>query len=199
MADEQQTDQNPDGNGAGDGSGAQTEDLDSILANIDADFEEGTTTQQRPQEDKSAVLEARLAQLEGERASHDVDGAVTSILDGLESSTKPSRRIVRGLLKDLADEDPRIGRAFQNRAKDPASWKRVLSGVSRTISKEFEDSIDQDVTEGRRALTAALQGKSKTTPNEDADQKRYERFVASCSDQEFEEMKRTGKIPESFK
>lgn len=194
MADEQDAGQK----GTDDGSSAQEKDLDSILSQYDQEFDQDTKPPEQKPDDQVKYLQEQITHLSQKEVNADIDKAASDISEMLDAPVKPSRRIIKGFLNESAAEDPRIARAFQNRHRDPSSWSKILKGVAGNIEKEF-DTVDQDLTESKNALTAAVQGKSQTSKSDDDDQKFMDRFFKACTDRQFEEYKRTGKVPASFK
>jgi len=182
-------------------SGAQDdESLDSILDSIDQEYDQDTKPpkQQQDKDDpRVRQLEATVTELTERQLRNDIDHAVSTIAENL--TVKPSNRVISGLLNEMAKEDPRIVRAFENRQNDPTTWNRLLKGVAKDIDKEFQSDVDTDVSENREALSRAVQGKSTAKNDEDDEAKRFNRFATQATDHEIAEFKRTGRIPESFK
>ena len=182
-----------------DASGAQTDDLDTLLAGIDQDFDKGTQADSakdtKDSDAKNAALTQRVAFLEEKETTADVDGAVKVIQENMGDLQLPDRA-VRGMLNEMALEDPRMMKAFQNRGKDPVLWNSILKSVGPSIVKEFSGQVDRGLTDDRAALTAALSGTSNVKGEDDS--QKFKRFAETATDMEFDEMKRTGKIPKSY-
>ena len=163
VADEQQSDsQNTD-----EGSGAQTDDLDSILASIDAEFDDGTRAE--PEEEQSD-LEALKAEVNAIKAK-EIDGAVKEAVTSVQSEiselgVKLPDRTVRALLNEYSN-DPRFMKAFLNQNVDSKTWSRTLKATAREIAKEHGDLPDQGITSAREAVATAVRGKS-TASEDDA-------------------------------
>ena len=137
VADEQQSDsQNTD-----EGSGAQTDDLDSILASIDAEFDSDTKSEQAAGEDND--LEQLKAQVSAIQAK-EIESAIKDSVSMAQSEisdlgVKLPDRTVRALLNEMATEDPRFLKAFANQGSDRKTWSRALKAAARQIAKEHSD------------------------------------------------------------
>jgi hypothetical protein len=67
--------------------------------------------------------------------------------------------------------------------------------MAKQIADDFGEPVDTKATEDKAALLGAVRGQ---TVNQDDDAKKMEAFFNECTDFEFNEYKRTGKIPKSF-
>lgn len=156
-----------------------SDDLDSLLN----EFSEATKPTEQPkvelndvQEVVSYVQEERAAKAE-QTTKADIDAAVDSIADNLDIEV-PSKRIIRGLLQDIASNDKAIQQAFAQRNENPQAWKAALKRATNEMKEEL--SVDQEATSDREALTSAVRSAStkQPEPQEEVD-------LNSMSDQEF--------------
>lgn len=91
-----------------------------------------------------------------------IDDAAKAVKGDLPDSVA-SVNIARGWLKDAADNDKRIQKAFSERETNPDGWNKVLAGLSKAFAKEVRRP-DQTATEDREAVTAAVRGASSNAP-----------------------------------
>lgn len=91
---------------------------------------------------------------------HELTTAANAVKE-LVGDTNMSDRMVKGYLNALADEDPRIKKAWENRAAKPDAWKAALKKVAAEIQKDFP--ADRGLSEDRAAMTAAIRGAQPKT------------------------------------
>lgn len=139
-----------------------SDDLDSLLN----EFAEETKTESPKvalndvQEVVSYVQEERAAKAE-QTTKADIDAAVDSIADNLDIEV-PSKRIIRGLLQDIAANDKAIQQAFAQRKENPQAWKAALKRATNEMKEEL--SVDREATSDREALTSAVRSASTKQP-----------------------------------
>lgn len=140
------------------------DDLDALLAQFNqqttlartepaSPAPQPQTSQQQPTVDPN-----RLAAIENRLFQEDLNKAVANIMGDLKIPT----RVAKGWIDQMANEDPRIQRAFAERHTNPQAWERVEKGLSREFAKEMKalTDIDPNATEDRAAVAAAVRGAS---------------------------------------
>lgn len=169
------------------GEGASDE-LDSLLNEFTQETKaEPTVDQKDVTEAVSWIKEERTRKAE-EAIKTDLESAVKSIGEDLDLDTKPSARTIRGLLRDIAEDDKAIQQAFAQRDTNPQAWAAAQKRAAKLIKEEL--SIDQQTTSDRNAITSAVLSASnqKPTPDEGPN-------LNAMSDAEFQRYKmglRTG-------
>ncbi len=162
-----------------DDTGAQTDDLDTLLNEIDSDFDKGT--QVAPETDKDPELSAKVDYLLKQQENTAIAEAVSSVQGGLkELEVSAPDEAIEGMLNQMAIKDPRFMKAFQERDQNPGQWNKVLGAATKSIGKKFGDMVDKSLTDDRDSVANAIRG-SSTTSEEDAP-KNYN----SMSDSDFE-------------
>lgn len=168
------------------------QDLETILAEYQNDSGQDSREESDDQETDSPNVAAELKELRARmerrereeiqaKVQEDIGKSVSRIKDSLkDNAITVSDRIVRGVLNELAQEDPRILRAFNERYKNPQGWERVEAGIAKSLVSEF--GIDKSATESVNAVKSHVRGSQPTRE----DEPRWE----SMSDSEFERMKR---------
>ena len=164
---------------------AETGDaLDSLLN----EYEEATQPKQaepQQQSETKELLDYFKGQREADYAKQiddDLKSAVDTVKEALgELPVKPSDRALRGILNEMAVEDPRLKNAFEKRHENPQAWGKVLKSAAKAIQEDF--SYDPNLTEDREAVAAAV--KSASTATEADDQYTHE-SLSKKSDTEFE-------------
>lgn len=148
------------------GQGAPDE-LDAILSSVGEEFDKETKppVSEPKKTDEVAELRSRVEYLVSQSENGDIDKAVDSVSKTLE--VQVPRKAIKGYLNEMAIEDPRIQKAFQNRHKDPVAWNKVLKAASKRINDDFKGLPDKALTDDREALAATIRGASKTSTVED--------------------------------
>ena len=159
------------------------QDLDAILSQYATDEQE--TTEDTPKKDEVAELRERIERREREelqaKIQEDIGKSVSRIKDNLkDSSINVSDRIVRGLLNEAAQADPRILRAFNDRYNNPQNWERVESQLAKDLISEL--SIDPSATASVNAVRNHVRGSQPVTDDPPD--------FSKMSDRDFEKMKR---------
>lgn len=167
------------------GEGAQ-DDLDSLLN----EFEEQTETKPSEQKIDADEIKEVVNYINEDRQTkaleaqkNDINSAVESIESSLEDlDGMPSKRVIRGLLQDIAAEDDAVRKAFAQRKENPKAWNAALKRATKEIREEF--SVDKQTTSDRNALSAAVHSASSKQP-EPTEQKNW----GQMSDFEFQNEK----------
>jgi hypothetical protein len=161
--------------------GAQENSLDNVLSEIDKEFEQVNQRHESDSETNDVQeLRDRLSYLENQSTNTDINKAVQSISESIDKTVP--QRAIRGMLNDMAVEDPRLARAFSNRYSDPKGWDRALKAASKEIRKELSDLPDKELNDDRKAVTNAIRGASKSSEDEAPN-------FTKMSDVEFQEWK----------
>lgn len=166
--------------------GAPEKTLDDVLSEIDKEFDKDLQVPEtQKDEDNSELTELRstVDHLMSQTTNQDIDKAVEEISSSIEANVPKSA--LRGMLNDMAVTDPRLRKAFENRHSDSATWNKVLKAASKKIQKEFSGLPDKGLTDDRDAVSAAIQGASKTIVDDEAPN------FKKMTDAEFEEYKLT--------
>ena len=96
-----------------------------------------------------------------------------------------SDRMVRGFLNAMADDDPRLLDAFNQRESNPAAWKEVLKKAQVGIRDEL--STDSKITDDVNAAKAAASGQTNDEPEP---KKITSADLNPLSDMQFKEFKK---------
>lgn len=167
--------------------GAPEKTLDDVLSEIDKEFDKDLQAPDEKQdtEDNTELTDLKntVDHLMSQTTNQDIDRAVEEISSSIEANVP--KRAIRGMLNDMAVTDPRLRKAFDNRHSDAATWNKVLKAASKSIQKEFAGLPDKSLTDDRDAVSAAIQGASKTIVDDEAPN------FSKMTDAEFEEYKLT--------
>jgi hypothetical protein len=134
--------------------------LDQLLAEYDQGTKKPDTV--TPPETKvetpqaPPVVPERIMRLERKLLQEDINKAAENIFGDL----KIPHRARIGWLHQMANENPAIDRAFQNKENDPKTWARFEKSLQREAAKEFTSNVDERATEDHAAVAAAVRGAS---------------------------------------
>lgn len=170
--------QEPDHKDTGEDTSAQTDDLDSLLASIDAEFDDKTPAKEP---DRLAQLESQIKSIQNLSVEQSVQSAVSTIRENLD--VKVPDIAIKGWLNEEANQDPRIQKAFQESNTNPVAWNKILKSIAGKMSKEFGSQPDPELNAGREAVATAMRGKSTVTVDDEAPN--YDQM----NDQEFQAWK----------
>lgn len=179
MTDETQTVVNDD-----DAVVNQTAETNDALDSID-DFLKEYETDHQPQKveqptDNAEIMDwirSQKQEKEREQYQQGVNNAVESIKKDL-GDVKISDRVIRGMLHDLANQNPKVNTAFNNRFTDPGTWNRVLKAAAKDFAKEFQ-TPDPEMTRDREAVASAVRSASTAKPTPTEDQASFEKKVST--------------------
>lgn len=119
--------------------------------------------QPQPQPSYDPRLEQEISTIKDRLSREDINKAIEIVGAG----TNAPRRIVKGYLEELAREDPRLAKAWNNRDADPKGWDRILKSAAKEFSKELRSSVvDEAATEDKAAVMHAMRGASNRQPEE---------------------------------
>lgn len=90
-----------------------------------------------------------------------INETVEYILDG--DDVKASSLVVKGMLNALADENPKINKAFQSRLEDPQAWEATKKWVKEKIAGELSD--DSGISNDIEAAKASVAGQNTEAPD----------------------------------
>ena len=142
-----------------------------------------TQLQQFMQEQRDEKLERQRQQL-AEDAQKGISEAIESVQEFFkEEDFEIPTRLIRGLLHDEANEDPRFLRAFQNRRQSPGSWKTILKKKAQGWKEEIDLPKKNDQTE---RMVASVKAQSRGNQKTGSDEPDYN----SMTDAEFAKHKR---------
>lgn len=171
-------DTNPD---LGAGSGDDALDVDALVSNYKQEMKPADSGQQFKPEDVSAIASYVKQQQEAEQQKEldsAIGAAVSTIKEGLgdlKLSDKMIKRYMNGMASETDQKD--LVDAFAARAENPKAWAAAQKKVLNEIKEEF--AVDQEVTEDREALVAAVRGTSQSKPKDETPN------FAAMSDAEF--------------
>jgi len=143
------------------------QDNGSDLSALLNEFTEGTKPSPQPEPQKPATTEVvdtearrELAALKFER---DIKPVIKTVRGDVPEEVFDDDEI-QGWLDSRARKDPRLQKAWDNRASNPAAWNKVEKALSAEFARKFQKSPDPHATEDVAAVTAAVRGASTTPP-----------------------------------
>lgn len=147
------------------------DDLDTLLK----EFDQGTKTVDQPKPEpkpgadsdevvtaRNEVLQAR-DEIRQEKFTKDMRATVDDIRGDLPKEHFDDT-LVRGWINARAEDDPRLAKAWMERAAKPQEFKRVVASLGREFAKKYGRLPDKQATEDREAVTAAVRGASTKVP-----------------------------------
>lgn len=145
------------------------DDLDTLLAQFDKETKvdpvSPPVTPQVQQPQIPAIDADRFRRVEDRLFQEDLNKAVANIKGDL----KVPERAAKGWLDQIARERPEIARAFMEQASNPKRWQQIEKVLAKEFVREFKSTdIDENVTEDRNAVAAAVRGASTKAPAETA-------------------------------
>lgn len=124
---------------------------------------------------------ARLQAVENEL----YERAISDAVDITRGDSNIPEKAVRALLEQDAARDPRFMRAWVNRGKNPVAYEKILKAKGREYADLFANQVDQQATEQREEIVAAVQGtKTKGAPTTQQQQRDFENKVSKMSDED---------------
>jgi len=177
--------------------GGAPDELDALLKQFETPAEQKPKTESKPEpkpepsedlKELANYVRAKRDEESRQATRDDLAKAVTAVKTEIDDGgVKLPDRLVRGALRDMAEEDPRFLRAWAERSVNPRAWEQVLKAAAKEIRKELESSPDPQATEDKAAVRAAVRSASTRTPEpEPFDTKK----LNSMSDAEFNRKKR---------
>lgn len=150
--------------------GARTEpDLDKLLAQYDEQVKSGSTETEPEKakpgtgDDLSAIRKevSDLKKRDHEREFRaDMDATIKTVKGDLPFDDAT----VEALIDAEARKDPRLARAWRDRADSPKQFQQVVEALGRTLAKKFTRLPDLNATEDRALVSAAVRGASTKAP-----------------------------------
>lgn len=162
------------------GAADARDDLDKALDEFQVQGEEPTQAEQT--DDVSKRVEALEAAHYRDNFNRDIGNVVNTLRGDLSAETFDDDLVV-GYLDSRARNDPRIGAAWANRHQNPDAFKKALGALSKDFQKKFGSQIDQNATEDREAMAAAVRSASTATAEQP------DKNWAGMSQNEFEQEK----------
>ena len=134
---------------------------------------------------KPVAAFARGKMLEETRAGvqKDVDEAISALLEADETKGVP-KRLVKGFLVDLYNEDQEFKAAFDNRTKNKSAWKGALAKAKDDLVEQVKTLPQNKVRSDVEAARAAVAG-SKTNPSRESASDPDASAMFAMSDQEW--------------
>ncbi len=146
-------------------------DLDTLLKEFTP--KPGATAPTPPVTDTAQKLEKALGFIDGIQREReqtalkaDVQKMVETVKDTSPVLKDQSDRVVRGMLHDLAAEDPRFAQAFMNRGTNPQAWNDLLKATAKNLEGEFQAKDRGTMERNRLAVEASLRGRQTNIPPE---------------------------------
>lgn len=172
------------------------DDLDSLLKEFESSSEPKpkATEEQPKQEQPKDGGDKRLDEVYGfiqeeqrRRARDEFTRDFSETVKNVKGDLAVSDTIAKGFIHAMAEQDPRIAKAFVNRASNPETWKKVQGELNKALTREFEGQPDKRLTEDREAVAAAVRNSSNQPPPE---QKLDGSALGKMSDAEFRNFER---------
>lgn len=186
-------------------NGAQDDgdELESLLSQFD-DEDEGDKSSGKPPKAKATPVEKSSPEPKQEKTG-DLYGLVQNLIDrdnereqsrirerfdadmketvksvrGDVSPKLASDRFVRAWIDSLAEENPKLAKAWVKRNEEPKAFARVVAGLAKEFAKEFVNRPDPKLSEDKDLVAAAVRGASTKAPEGEAPK------YSSMSDTEF--------------
>ena len=194
-----ETDDDPKKESSDDSGAAQTAEadpLDELLKEFDErqeasskSKESGQSQTESKDEQPSTIdlnalaqLEKRLNEQEVREQRRELDNLFNRFADGVEADAVDAE----AFLGAMANRDPRINQAYQNRGFNPKAWARIEVDLKQKFEKRYGKKVDKQVTESRDAVASAVRSASTAAP-----QKEYtDKDIAKMSKADFDEWQR---------
>jgi len=142
-------------------------------------------------DDRLTILETRQAEQDQKTANtaakQEYDTAIGDNVSFIKegSEIKHSDTVIKGLVKTLAEEDPKFVDAYNNRSKNPDAYKAAQEGLRDKVKEEL--IIDPSAAKVVQAHLAA-DGHSNNEPDAGRTREgKTDKEILSMTDQEFEE------------
>lgn len=149
------------GNEAG---GAQDSTVEELLAQFDQSQPEPTKADASDKgrlEQVLSFVEQQSQKEQQDRTQKDIESAVKTVIGDSDLDTD----YVDAALWRKANKDPAFLNAFQQREKSPEQWGQVLRAMGREMRAK-QSKPDQNTTNDREAVAAAVRGASTKAPDE---------------------------------
>lgn len=156
---------------AAEGTGAQatqTADLDSLLSEFtQATAKPAPVPEQKTETTVPPDAVRRLEQLESKLAEKDFKEEINPVLERIRGDIPKdvfSNEEVLDLIDGRAKRDPRLQKAWLERAGNPGAWSKIEKALGQELSKKFSKLPDPNATEDRETVAAAVRGASQRAP-----------------------------------
>lgn len=183
---------------------APSDDLESVLASIKQYREEATPPEPKPSQQPAStdgqrgardglpggneaqkptpIDNRRLEQIEARLIADDLAKAIGDLKSAQPALKAIGDGVVKAMLNDAAQRDPRIMQAWVNRGSDPATFNKVLRGLSQKFAADLPSPADGRADGERGAAITAARGATKPTANA-----AHEARIRGMSDADFEQ------------
>lgn len=144
------------------GDAQEKDTLDNVLSEYEESEKKPEPKDEQKTEQPDEVREY-IRRQQAREVREDIDSAVKTVVGDSDMND----RVVRALLNDEAQQNPRFLKAWNERHDNPKGWGRVLKAFRSDIDKMFEPKVDQAVTEDVAAVRQAVRGASTKAPDPD--------------------------------
>lgn len=141
----------------------ETEATEPTLDDIVKGFDEKATPKKDDRMENVLNFVEDFQTKEQQKEVNDGINDAVEFIKGDENITA-SDRLVKGFLNALADENPKVLDAFNNRSSKPDEWEEVKKWAQQEAVKEF--SVDPKISADVAAAKAAASGQTVTEPEE---------------------------------
>lgn len=169
--------------------GAQEKSVDELLKEFDTKATPEPKAETKPDTSDDRLntvfdwVEQKAKEEKIEQVNNDIADAVkTTVGDhGLDPE------YVEGKLHYKANTDPKFARAWMSRHDNPDQFNQVLRQYGKELAGKANSNIDQNATEDRAALSAAVRSQSQKSADPPP---MTQKDLSKMSDAEFNKMKR---------
>ncbi len=151
------------------------DNLDTLLKDFEEQTKPSTTAEPAKPEPVLSATDPNIQKLVAEEVGKGiaterhkaiVKQQYDKLIDHIREETNLSPRVVKGWLEQLAVERPEISNLYFG-AKTDAAREKVMASLVKEFRKEVTvTSIDQNATEDREAVAAAVRGSSTRAPED---------------------------------
>lgn len=157
---------------AAEAEGAREPTLDELLAEYDGGeksdgIKPTSDTKDDGGDDKVAALEKRLEAFERQSEQDQYQNDVINAVKAIRGESNPEIFTdvhMEGWLTAEAKRDPRIARAWMDRADKPQTWGKIQDQLKGRFNEWIGSMSDSAATEDRAAIADAVRGASKKAP-----------------------------------
>lgn len=132
--------------------------IDQLLGDFD-----DKTPKAKPQTELGEVV-SFVKDFQQKEAQKDINTGIDDAVKFIKSdeSITASDRLVKGFLNALADENPKVLDAFNNRTQNPGAWEEIKKWAQTEAKSEL--STDTKITDDVNAAKAAASGQTLEEP-----------------------------------
>ena len=146
---------------------SQESDLEALLKGFD---------EAKPKQDTADILkkfapvakfaEQKMLEEQANDLKTGIESAVQFLLEPEEAKATP-KRLVKGFLRDYAEDNPDFAKAFSEQKQHPRVWSRELGTARDAFLEEIKGLSKGDVRADVEAAKAAVKGSTAKAPVED--------------------------------